>query len=98
MSLSKHFLCNYSGCQVHGSWESFQSVEKSFIIEIEQQLSCQNSQGAKINFSLNFICLRSTRNKENEQMEYEKKLTHFLCNFLPLYGKVLHIFEYGVMF
>ena len=29
-------------------------------------------------------------------MEYEIKLTHFLGNILPLYGKVLHTFEYGV--
>jgi hypothetical protein len=27
---------------------------------------------------------------------YEKKLTHFLGNFLPLYRKVLHTLEYGV--
>jgi hypothetical protein len=29
-------------------------------------------------------------------MEYEKKFTHFWGNILPLYGKVLHTFEYGV--
>ena len=26
-------------------------------------------------------------------MEYEKKLTHFLGNILPFYGKVLHTLE-----
>jgi len=37
-------------------------------------------------------CARK-KNEGKEQVEYEKKLTHFLGKCLPLYGKVLHIYH-----